>query len=157
MLWLATLLLIANVTHLAYVIGVGHGLSSANDTFTVSGSSNFLILLRVGITAGLFICAAGLVLRRSSGVFASMLGITWVFLAYAWWRHKTLALLRSAEVDNYSEAYSPDLPLVAGLWGATWVDLLVLAVAALLFIWQGISLIRVVRSPDGRLGSGGFK
>jgi len=155
MLGLATLLLVANIAHLAYVIGLGHGLSSSNDTFTISGGSNFLILLRIGITVGLLVCAAGLALRKSPGVFASMVGIIWVFLAYAWWRRKTLTLLRSAEVDDYS--HLSDLPLAAGLWGATWWDLLVLAAAVILFIWQGIALIRVVRLPDGRLGSGGFK
>lgn len=135
MLGLATLLLVANVAHLAYTIGLGHGLSSANDTFTISGGSNFLIPLRVGITFGLLVCAAGLALRKSSGVFASMVGITWVFLAYAWWRHETLTLLRSAEVDDYSPL--SDIPLAAGLWGATWWDLFVPAAAAILFIWQG--------------------
>ena len=156
MLWLAIILLVANVAYSAYMIGFTNGQASAVDTFSITGNGNFAVLLRIGITIGLFVCAAGLAFRKSSGVIASMLGIIWVVLLYGWWQRKSLAFLRSAEVPNYS-AFHPNLPHTAGLWGATWWDLLVLATAAILFIWQGIALIRILKSSDDRFGSGGFE
>lgn len=151
MLGLAMILFVANVAYSAYMIGFTNGQASAVDTFTITGNGNFGILLRIGITIGLFVCAAGLAFRRSSGVIASMLGIIWLFLVYGWWQRKSLAFLRNAEVADYSRL---DLPHAAGLWGATWWDILVLATAAILFIWQAVALIRVVKASDNRFGSG---
>jgi hypothetical protein len=145
MLGLASLLFVASVVHFAYVIGCGRGPVSANAAFSISGGDNFMVLLRVGITVGLLLCVAGLALRKSHGVFASILGLVCVFSVYAWWRSKTLLLLRSAEVSDRGGANLHDLPLAAGLWGATWLDLFVLGAAVLLFVWQVAVLTAALR------------
>lgn len=146
MLGLATILLVANVAYSAYMIGFTNDQASTVDTFTITGNGSFGILLRIGTTIGLFVCAAGLALRRLSGVVASMLGIIWLVLIYGWWRRESVAFLRNLEVADYSSL--PDLSHAAGLRGATWWDLLALATAAILFIWQAIALTRVLKSSD---------
>lgn len=154
-LGLAAILLTANLTYSTYVIGFQNGQAlESSRIYTLSGDDHFLIRLRLSITIGLFVCAAGLALRKFSGFIASMLGILWLFWIYAWWQRESVAFLRNLEVADYSKL--SDLPHAAGLRGATWWDLLVLVIVAILFIWQAIALIRVVKLSDDRFGPEGF-
>jgi hypothetical protein len=155
MLGIAAIVLVANVTYSAYIVGFTNGQAlESTRNYTISGDDRFVILLRIGITAGLLVCAAGLALRRLSGVIASMLGIIWLVLVYAWWHRESVAFLRNLEVADYSSL--PGLSHAAGLRGATWWDLLVLVIAVILFIWQAIALLRALKSSDGRFGAEGF-
>ncbi|MGH9967129.1 MAG: hypothetical protein ACREBG_04760 [Pyrinomonadaceae bacterium] len=146
MLGLATILLVANIVYTSYMLGFTNGRAFTGDTFTVSGDDSFLILLRIGITIGLLVCAAGLAFRRLFGVIASMLGVIWLVVMYGWWQRKSVAFLRNAEVSDYSRLDLPNLSHAAGLWTATSWDILVLAIGAILFIWQAIVLIRVAKA-----------
>lgn len=149
----ASLLCIANLGYSAYILGFTNGQAFASArNYTISGDDRFVILLRIGITIGLFVCAGGLALRRLSGVVASMLGIAWLMIVYVWWQRESVAFLRNLELANYDTL--TDLSHTAGLRGATWWDLLVLATAAILFIWQAIALFRVLKASDDWFSSG---
>lgn len=142
---LAAILFTANLAYSAYTVGFTNGQAFENTRdYTLSGDDRFEIRLRIATTLGLFVSAAGLAIRRLYGVVASMLGIIWLVLVYGWWQHESVAFLRNLEVPDYSSL--PELSHAAGLLGATWWDLLVLAAAALMLIWQTVALIRVLRS-----------
>ena len=146
-LTLAVILFTANLVYSAYTVGFTNGQAfESTRNYSVSGDDRFVIRLRIATTLGLFVSAAGLAFRRLYGVVASMLGIIWLVLVYGWWQRESVAFLRNLEVPDYSTL--PDVSHAASLRGATWWDLLVIATAAILFIWQAIALIRVLKSSD---------
>jgi hypothetical protein len=152
-LTLAAILFTANLAYSAYTVGFTNGQTFVNSRdYTMSGDNLFEIRLRIAITLGLFVSAAGLAFRRLYGVVASMLGIIWLVLVYGWWQRVSVTFLRNLEVPDFSTL--PEVSHAAGLLGATWWDLLVLATAGILFIWQTIALIRVLRSSDDLFRSG---
>jgi ABC-type branched-subunit amino acid transport system permease subunit len=148
MLGLAAILLSANLAYSSYMIGFRRGQAHLFDTFTVTGNGDFVVSIRIAITTGLIVCVVGLALRRLSGVFASMLGIIWLVLVYFWWKHKSVAFLRNAGIPDYSKFDLPAFPHAAGLWAATWWDLLALTIGTILFLWQAITVIRVIKASD---------
>lgn len=151
-LTIAVVLFVSNLVYSAYTVGFENGFSSAvSREYTVSGDNNFMTRLRIATSFGLLVCGVGLAFRSLFGMVASMLGITWLGLIYGWWYYKSLAFLRNLEVTDFSSL--PDISHAVGLWGATWWDLLVFAVSAILFVWQLAILIRVVKAPDEELNS----
>lgn len=143
-LTIATILFVSNLVYSAYTVGFENGFSSAvSRDYTMSGDSNFMTRLRIATSIGLLVCGAGLAFRSLFGVVASMLGIIWLGFIYGWWYYRSLAFLRNLEVPDFSSL--PEISHAAGLWGATWWDLLVFLVAAILLVWQATILVRVVK------------
>jgi hypothetical protein len=151
-LTIAAILFVANLAYSAYSVGFAHGQAfEIGRNYTVSGDHSFMIRLRLATSLGLFVCVAGLSLRSLYGVFTSMLAIISLVLVYGWWRRVSGAFLRNLEVPDFNSL--PDISHAAGLWGATWWDLIVLAIAATLFVWQAVILIRILKAPDDSFSS----
>ena len=142
-LTVAAVLFLANLAYSAYSIGFAHGRAFAiSRDYTISGDNFFMTRLRIATTCGLFVCAASLAFRNLFGVVASMLGIVWLVCTYGWWYYRSLAFLRNLEVTDFGAL--PDISHAAGLLGATWWDVLVFVLVAVLFVWEMAILIRVV-------------
>lgn len=145
-LTVAAVLFVANLAYSAYSLGFEHGeVFVISRAYTISGDNTFMPRLRIATSIGLLVCGAGLAFRNLFGVVASMLGIIWLGFFYGWWYYNSLAFLRNLEVPDFSSL--PEISHAAGLWGATWWDLLVLMIVAVLLLWQLAILIRVVRAP----------
>lgn len=143
-------LFIANLAYSAYALGFIDGQAfESSGNYAVGGDSSFMIRLRLAIQLGLLVCVVGLVLRTLYGVLASMAAVISLGIVYSWWHRESDAFLRNLEVADYSAV--PDAGHVAGLRGGTWWDLLVLVVAAILFVWQVAILIRVMKMPHNSL------
>jgi membrane protein implicated in regulation of membrane protease activity len=110
-----------------------------------------MLRLRLVTSLGLLTCAIGLALRSLYGVLTSMFATISLVLVYCWWQSKSVAFLRNLEVADYNAL--SDLSHAGGLIGATWWDLLVFAIAAILFVWQVAIVIRVVTAPDDRFST----
>jgi hypothetical protein len=152
-LTVAAILFTANLAYSAYTVGFTNGQAfESSRNYTVSGDDSFMIRLRIATSLGLFVCVAGLAFRRSYGFLASMLGIIWLVLVYGWWQSKSVAFLKNLEVPDYSAL--PDVSHAAGLRGGSLWDLLVLVIATIIFIWQAVAIVRVLRSPDDVFSSG---
>jgi hypothetical protein len=152
-LTVAAILFTAHLAYSAYTVGFTNGqVFESRRYYTVSGGGNFMIRLRIATSLGLFVCVAGLAFRRLYGVLASMLGIIWLVLVYGWWQYRSVAFLRNLEVPDFSAL--PDVSHIAGLRGGSLWDLLVLLIAAIIFIWQAVTIVRVLRSPDDLFSSG---
>lgn len=153
-LTLAAVLFVANLAYSGYLIGFMHGREfEMSHTYTISGGSNFKIRLRLATSISLFICATGLAFRSLYGVFTSMVAILSLVFVYGWWWRVSMAFLRNLEVPDFSSV--PDISHTAGLWGATWWDLLVLVIATIILVWQVAILIRVMRAPNDWFSSDG--
>jgi hypothetical protein len=146
-LLVAVSLFIANLAYSAYRLGFTDGMAfEGSRTYTVSGDNTFMIRLRIAVSLGLLVCVAGMAVRGFYGFLASMFGIIWLGFIYGWWYYKSLSFLKNLQVPDFSAL--PDLSHAAGLRGATWWDLLVLATAAILLVWQAVILIRVMKAPN---------
>jgi hypothetical protein len=144
-LGIAAVLFVANLAYSSYAVGFTKGQAfESSSNYTMSGDNRFMIRLRVATSLGLLVCVTGLAFRTLYGVLGSMLGSLWLLFVYGWWQRQSASFLRNLEVTDYSAL--PDVSHVAGLRGATWWDLFVLVIAGILFIWQGVAIVRVQRS-----------
>lgn len=121
-----------------------------SDMFTISSTDHVLFLLRFGIAAGLVACALGLHSRSASGLYCSVLGTIWMMFVYVAWQRHSVAFLRNLETPDFGKFGKPGIIHAGGLRGATWLDLLVLIGAAVLLIWQAITIVNAVMSSSKR-------
>lgn len=89
------------------------------------------------IEIGLLVNVAGLLTRKTQGILVSMAALVGVGVGYAVWyiySRQILELLFSKSVyHTYPEAVPPH-PL--GLIGASWLNLVVLVITVVLFVWE---------------------
>ena len=89
------------------------------------------------IELGLLVNVAGLWLRKVTGILVSLAALSVAGLGYALWylsSRQILELLMSKPFYHEFPQAVPPHPF--GLVGATWVNLVVLVMAGVLFVWQ---------------------
>lgn len=97
-----------------------------------------------GVTLALAFSAIGLWSRRVLGFLLSM--ITFLCLAgiYILWYRGTLAIMEMYGAQAFSQLQGEQQNILP-LHGARWWDIVVLAVALIVFIWQVVMLKRVLK------------
>ena len=115
------------------------------DSFTLSGGVPFHDRARVLAALCLGLIVGGLTVRKPLGVIASLSGSIILVYLYSWWYQQSLAQLKNLEVMNYREL-ELDISHAAGLWGATWWDIVVLAIALLLLLWTLTVVFRTAKA-----------
>lgn len=139
--------------YLAYNIGYVYAyneLDAINESSCLSCASasgidfsQILKFWRINITAALLVSAVCLWSRKTPSMFTSTLAITWANVVYAWWYYSSLIYLQKVEVASYSEIDS-NLSHIGGFRGATWWDMLILAISLNLFAWHLKVLLNVL-------------
>jgi hypothetical protein len=94
------------------------------------------------ITLCLVLCAIGLWLRKPTGFFISSTALVVVILIYGYWHGQTVKYL--SEFQTEDQNYSRLQAEVGFFHGATKWDLVVLALVAILLLWQVVTLIKMI-------------
>ena len=97
------------------------------------------------VTLALVFSAVGLWSRRVLGFLLSSIALMCLAGIYTLWYRATLSQMRLFEARDFSEMPDQQQHLLI-LLGATWWDIMVLAVALLIFLWQAVMLRRVLKS-----------
>jgi hypothetical protein len=120
-------------------------LTRAADANTLN--SSIVPLLFLLIEFGLLLNVAGLWLHKAVGILISLAGLSICGAAHVIWYVQSQQileiLLSKSFYHSYPEAIAPH-PL--GLLGATWVNLVVLVMTCVLFIWE-LKSFRVTVRP----------
>lgn len=120
----------------------------------VSGSvtlnASLVPLLLVLIESGLLLNVAGLWLRKAAGILLSSAGLVVSGVGYVIWyvqSRQILELVLSKSSRHSIPEAVPAHPF--GLLGATWVNLVVLAMTGILFVWMLKRFFGLLKaSPD---------
>ena len=115
-------------------------LTSAAESITLNSSSVPLLFLLAEF--GLLLSVAGLWFRKTAGILISLAGLSICGVAHAIWylqSQQILEILLSKPFYNSHPEAIPPHPF--GLLGATWVNLVVLVMTGVLFIW-GLKTLR---------------
>jgi hypothetical protein len=106
----------------------------AAESVTLNSSTVPLLLLLMEL--GLLLNVAGLWLRKAAGMFVSLAGLSLAGIGYVIWylqSRQILELLLSKSFPHSTPEAVPPHPF--GLLGATWVNLVVLVMTGVLFVW----------------------
>lgn len=101
-----------------------------------------LNLLHLIITAALITSAIGLWFREVISFFLSALALLGVGVTYVWWYTNSIAYLRNSEISDFPA----DVPHIGRLREAVPWDIIVIAIAIIIFTWQMKILLTIVAS-----------
>lgn len=82
---------------------------------------------------------------RAKRLLLSTFALAYIAGEYIYWRIRSSIGLRNAEID-----YLPE-PNILGLYGATWLDIVVLSLTIILLVWGALRLTFTNKSKDGLL------
>ena len=91
--------------------------------------------LLVFIALGLSLATLGLWLRGRKGFFISLFALGFTGFSYYLWYRGTLSIIQKAELQHFSQMPNEGQRLIP-LTGATWWDLMILALVVVLFVWN---------------------
>ncbi len=131
---LVALLNTLRVTYnMGYSAGWDDGAYAASQAFLSGHNPIELRQLRIALT--LVVMALGFWSRRVAGIYVAMVSIMWIGWEYLDWWQFSLNWLQQAEVISFSEVHNPDLKYVGQLFGASWWDIGVLLITAMMLAW----------------------
>jgi hypothetical protein len=118
-----------------YLLGEHFESSHGSWPYTISA-------VRGVITVFYFFCAWCLWSRIRHHLVLSILALLLIVLCYVWWYFDSLMFLRRLEISDYSQLNMSGFQHAGGFRGAIWWDMLILAITALLLLWQLRTLIK---------------
>jgi hypothetical protein len=138
-----------NALWVTYQIGFSYGRAGCGYPCT-SGHQDFTqLLIQLRITIALTVVVFGLFSRRPAGFLISALALAYVAAEYLWWYFDSLRWLKEVGVEDFSKLPAPhEIQYAGNLYGATWWDLVVLAVAIILFTWEMKVLLRTLTTSQ---------
>jgi len=101
--------------------------------------------LRLTVTMALTLSGIALWSRRVTGFFISVFALLWIAIAYVWWYLNSLAFMEAMEISDYSQVEVSNFKHIGILYDATWLDIVILTIAAFVFIWHIKSLIQMLK------------
>ncbi len=130
---------------------IAHGYHFLVESSIVRRASDMGILMPTGfvrvhlfLVAVFLLAAFGSALGKTKGVLVSLLGLTGIFVGYVAWYLFSARILRSLIIDL---AQHPENlpPSIFGLFRAKWWDPVILLLCVMIFVWQVITLVRVLK------------
>ena len=133
-LYLITLTALLNVLWVAYYVGYSDGADMASQHSISGGDIHRALNIRIGI--GLLVAMIGLWLRGIVGFLVLVVALGYVGSEYALWYQDSVHALNVMGMESWADFQDPDFPYIGALRGATWWNIVVLAVVSILLIWQ---------------------
>lgn len=117
--------------------------------FNTSNTST-VPLLFLAVEFGLLLNVAGLCLRRAAGILISLVALSVSGVGHAIWYIQSRQILEMLRADSFYHSYPEAIaPHPLGLLGATWVNLVVLVITGILFVWDVKTLRGMMKAvPD---------
>lgn len=139
-------LIVGTAVRLAFNFGYNYAVFETVESSHPDCCVNFLESYLIPITVFLCVALVGLLIKRRVGFYLTTVSLVSIGILYLLWYRATLSVIRNAELASFSQL--PDqAQKVLPLNGATWWDLVVLAVVIGIFIWQIACLTITKRGP----------
>jgi hypothetical protein len=117
-----------------------------SEILTSSTIPYLFLLIELGLVVNLF----GLWLRKAASMLISIIALSGVFVGYiAWYVYSRQILDRLLSKPFYHVYSGSVVPYPFGLLGATWLNLVVLVMSAILFVWA-VKTLRSMSAPKFR-------
>jgi len=143
---LLVFLILGSAGRLAFNFGYNYAVFETVEVSHPHCCVNFLESYLIPITICLCVALVGLLIKRRVGFYLTTVSLIGIGVLYLLWYRATLSVIRDAELASFSQL--PDqAQKVLPLNGATWWDLVVLAVVIGIFIWQIACLTITKRGP----------